>query len=105
MKDALEKAGFEVLTFEDANIDMHKPGNIPWYSTLAGEYKSISGFRMTPLGRALTHVMVSMLEVVRIAPKGSARVSNILNRTAEDLVEGGQREIFTPSWFFVARKI
>jgi len=105
VKDALEKAGFEVLTFEDANIDMHKPGNIPWYSTLAGEYKSISGFRMTPLGRALTHVMVSMLEVVRIAPKGSARVSNILNRTAEDLVEGGQREIFTPSWFFVARKI
>jgi len=105
VKSALEASGFEVLTFEDANIDMHQPGNIPWYSTLAGEYKSLSGFRMTPLGRALTHVMVTTLEFLRIAPKGSARVSNLLNRTAEDLVEGGQKNIFTPSWFFVAKKI
>lgn len=28
----------------------------------------------------------------------------MLNATALDLVAGGQREIFTPSYFFVAKK-
>ena len=89
---------------------------------------SLSGFRMTRLGRACTHAMVTVLETLRIAPKGTAgrgvlvgarrgrssergpdgriqvHVSAMLNATAIDLVEGGKREIFTPSYFFLARK-
>lgn len=66
---------------------------------------TLSGFRMTRLGRVCTHFIVSLLELFRIAPKGSTKVSKLLNDTADDLVEGGALEIFTPSYFFVARKL
>ena len=75
----------------------------PRYETLDGKM-SLSGFRMTRLGRACTHAMVTVLETLRIAPKGTVHVSAMLNATAIDLVEGGKREIFTPSYFFLARK-
>ena len=39
-----------------------------------------------------------------VAPKGTSHVSAMLNATAIDLVEGGKDEIFTPSYFFLARK-
>jgi len=59
---------------------------------------------MTTVGRNCTHIMVRILELLRIAPKGSVRVSALLNATALDLVEGGQKELFTPSYYFLARK-
>lgn len=102
--ECLEKAGFEVVEAYDAERGVHSPQEIPWYETLNGNY-SLSGFRMTWLGRTCTHCMVWFLETVRIAPKGSTKVSALLNATALDLVEGGQLEIFTPSYFFLARKI
>ena len=46
----------------------------------------------------------AFLEFIRIAPKGSTRVSKMLNSTALDLVEGGEKELFTPSYFFKAVK-
>ena len=100
---AVRAAGFEVLDAYDANAGVHSPDQIPWYETLTGKF-SLSGFRMTWLGRVMTHVLVSVLEGVRIAPRGTGKISAILNATAIDLVEGGKREIFTPSYFFVARK-
>lgn len=100
---ALEDAGFEVLDAYDANKNMHSNHEIAWYETLKGSL-SLKGFRMTRLGRICTHLLVSTLEFVRIAPKGSVRVSALLNATALDLVEGGQKELFTPSFFFLARK-
>lgn len=100
---ALEDSGFEVLDSYDANRGVHSPHEIPWYQTLKGEF-SLKGFRMTRFGRICTHCMVFTLETLRIAPKGSLRVSALLNATALDLVEGGEKEMFTPSFFFLARK-
>lgn len=100
---ALEDSGFEVLDYFDANKDVHSEHDIPWYQTLKGEM-SLSGFRMTHVGRICTHILVNVLEFVRIAPKGTVRVSALLNATALDLVEGGEKELFTPSFFFLARK-
>lgn len=99
----LEDSGFEVLDSFDANCNVHSPHEIPWYQTLKGEF-SLSGFRMTYIGRLCTHYLVSTLEFLRIAPKGSVRVSALLCATALDLVEGGEKEMFTPSFFFIARK-
>jgi sterol 24-C-methyltransferase len=65
---------------------------------------TLSGFRMTWLGREITHMFVSTLEALRIAPRGTSKISAILNATAIDLVAGGEKEIFTPSYFFLARK-
>lgn len=100
---ALEDSGFEVLESYDANENVHSKHEIPWYQTLKGEM-SLKGFRMTHIGRVCTHVLVTILETIRIAPKGTVRVSALLNATALDLVEGGENEIFTPSFFFLARK-
>jgi len=99
----LEDSGFEVLDSFDANRTVHSPNEIPWYQTLKGEF-SLKGFRMTYIGRMCTHYLVSTLEFLRIAPKGSVRVSSLLCATALDLVEGGEQEMFSPSFFFVARK-
>ena len=104
VQKALKEAGFEVIACYDANRGQHEPCQIPWYETLNGKW-SISGFRMTRTGRVITHAMVTILETLRIAPKGTTHVSAMLNATAIDLVEGGKRQIFTPSFFFVARKL
>ncbi|CAB9531552.1 methylenesterol C-methyltransferase 2 [Seminavis robusta] len=100
---ALEDSGFEVLEHFDANKGVHRPNQIPWYDTLNGTY-TIKGFRSTRLGRLCTHIMVSTLEFLWIAPKGTTQVSTLLSANALDLVEGGKDEIFTPSYFFMARK-
>lgn len=102
--DCLEQAGFEVLDYYDANAGLHAPNQIPWYEGLNGNFTSLSGFRMSYLGRLCTHTMVWVLELLRIAPAGSVRVSALLNATAIDLCDGGRQEIFTPSFFFLARK-
>lgn len=101
--ECLEKAGFEVIDHYDANKGVHSQYEIPWYDTLNGKM-SLQGFRMTHIGRMCTHAMVWTLELLRIAPAGSTRVSALLNATAIDLCDGGKLEIFTPSYFFVARK-
>jgi len=49
--------------------------------------------------------MCTVLEAIRIAPKGTVRVSSLLNATALDLVEGGEKQLFTPSYYFLARKL
>ncbi|KAJ8611986.1 hypothetical protein CTAYLR_004394 [Chrysophaeum taylorii] len=104
VKQALVDAGFEILDAYDANEGVHDPHQIPWYETLDGKM-SLSGFRMTRIGRSCTHAMVTILEKLRIAPKGTTHVSAMLNATAIDLVEGGKKEIFTPSYFFLAKKL
>jgi sterol 24-C-methyltransferase len=101
--EALEKAGFEVIEHYDANNGVHSIHEIPWYETLNGSM-TLSGFRMTYCGRCCTHMLVMLLELFRIAPRGSTQVSALLNATANDLVEAGKLEIFTPSYFFLARK-
>ena len=101
--ECMEKAGFEILDHYDANRNQHKKNELPWYETLNGKM-SISGFRMTHLGRLITHTMVWTLETLRIAPEGTTKVSALLNATAIDLCDGGKLEIFTPSYFFIGRK-
>jgi sterol 24-C-methyltransferase len=101
--DSMEKAGFEVLDHYDANRGVHAKNELPWYETLNGKM-SITGFRMTHLGRLITHSMVWTLELLRIAPEGTTKVSALLNATAIDLCDGGKLEIFTPSYFFIGRK-
>ena len=102
---ALEKAGFEVVEHFDMHTTMHANRmEIPWYATLAGMEWNLTGFRMTPIGRAITHLFVQTLELLRIAPEGSVRVSKMLNDTAIDLANGGKLEIFSPDYFFLARK-
>lgn len=98
--EALKQAGFEVLWEKDLAAD----APVPWYLPLDKTHFSLSSFRLTAVGRFFTKNMVKVLEYVGLAPEGSQRVQDFLEKAAEGLVEGGRKEIFTPMYFFVVRK-
>jgi sterol 24-C-methyltransferase len=81
-------------------------GDIPWYQPLKGgeSFFSPSNFRTTFLGRWLTRNGVWLLEKVGIAAQGSLATITILEKAGEGVVRGGESEIFTPYFFFLARK-
>ncbi|EME26340.1 sterol 24-C-methyltransferase [Galdieria sulphuraria] len=97
--EGLKDAGFELV---DA-YDLAEFLDIPWYSPLSATF-SLQGFRHTRLGHYVTHLSVQFLEKLGVIPKGSAQVSKLLMNAARDLVEGGKLGIYTPMYFFVARK-
>jgi sterol 24-C-methyltransferase len=99
---ALETAGFEVVESFDAATTSDP--ETPWYLPLLGETSSFLGVRRGRLGRRVARRTIGLLEALRIAPKGSKEVSQMLGRAAEALIAGGQAGIFTPSYFFVARR-
>jgi len=101
--EALKQAGFEIKEAKDVQEIANDPGQIPWYESLGGSF-TLSGFRRTKLGRNMTTVMVTILEFLRIAPKGTTKVQSLLNSTADDLYDGGRFGIFTPSYYFLAQK-
>jgi sterol 24-C-methyltransferase len=81
-------------------------GDIPWYQPLKGgdSFLSPSNFRTTFLGRWITRNGVWLLEKAGIATQGSLATINILEKAGEGVVRGGENEIFTPYFFFLARK-
>ncbi|PIN08614.1 SAM-dependent methyltransferase [Handroanthus impetiginosus] len=99
-RDAVKKAGFEVVWEKDLAVD----SPVPWYSPLDGSHFSLSNFRSTAVGRFFTRNMVMALEKLGIAPKGSQKVQAFLDKAAEGLLAGGKKEIFTPMYFFLAQK-
>ncbi|OMO69746.1 Methyltransferase type 11 [Corchorus capsularis] len=98
--EALKQAGFEVIWEKDLAVD----SPVAWYLPLDKNHFSLSSFRLTAIGRFITKNMVKALEFVGFAPRGSQRVQDFLEKAAEGLVEGGRKEIFTPMYFFLARK-
>jgi len=97
--DALKKAGFEVLEA----YDLATRSDIPWYTALSPNV-SITGFLHTAFGRWVTGRLVRALEYVKLAPNGTTSVHNMLEQAASDLVAAGQKEIFSPMYFVLARK-
>lgn len=99
---ALVQAGFEVLDTQDLASDCGPA--LPWYLPLKGADLTLSGLGRTRIGRTMTNHAVRLLERLRLAPRGVTKVHSILNATADSLVEGGETGIFTPLYFFLARK-
>lgn len=105
---ALENVGFEIVTSEDlADVG----DAIDWYYPLAGDLRQAQSFRdiatmlvMTKFGRAVTTNLCRLLEMVGLAPAGTVNVQGVLETAADALVEGGKLKLFTPMFFFVARK-
>lgn len=105
---ALRNVGFEV----EASVDLADVGDeIKWYYPLEGDFSKAQSFRdvitmsvMTRVGRWTTTQMCRILEMLGLAPKGTVQVQGVLETAADALVEGAQHEIFTPMFFFLARK-
>ena len=100
--DALRTAGFELLDAHDRAPESDP--QTPWYRALQGRDLSLSSIPRTPFGRALTNLTLRAGERLRLFPEGSRAVSTLLNAAADALVEGGRSGIFTPMFFFLARK-
>jgi len=93
--DAMLAAGFEIVDARDLALE----SEIPWYEPLSGKW-SFTGFRHTRIGRYLTHQMVWGMETVGLAPKGVFQIHCMLMKTAIALVQGGEKKIFTPMFFY-----
>ncbi|RUP49678.1 S-adenosyl-L-methionine-dependent methyltransferase [Jimgerdemannia flammicorona] len=105
---ALKNVGFEVVRSQDlADVG----DEVKWYYPLEGDFRKAQSMRdivtmsvMSGIGRWTTTQMCRVLEAVGLAPKGSVEVQKFLETAADALVEGGQKELFTPMFFFLARK-
>ncbi|KAG5490117.1 hypothetical protein JKF63_00236 [Porcisia hertigi] len=102
----MKKAGFEVEEAIDVieQFESSSIKSIPWYQPLVSNYTSVQGLRSTPVGRFLTNIMCRVLELLHLAPKGTHKVTEILEEAADSLVLGGKLGIFTPSFYIRARK-
>ncbi|KAJ3336125.1 Delta(24)-sterol C-methyltransferase [Gonapodya sp. JEL0774] len=109
---ALKDVGFEVEAYEDLSVPPKDAPEAqePWYSTLEGTFSKgtlegmIINFRMAPTGRWFTDHMLGLLEMIRLAPKGINTAHHVLLKAADNLVLGGKMHLFTPMFFFKARK-
>jgi len=83
------------------------PRSLPPMRTRADRFNpsyTLSGFKTTPVGIALTSAAVWVLETLWLAPKGTFTMHRHLVTGAKTLTAGGRLGIFTPMYYFRARK-
>jgi sterol 24-C-methyltransferase len=101
--DALEAAGFEVLGACDRAATADP--KTPWHRELSMTLSlSPKAFKRTKVGRTVSHALLHVLEALRVAPRGATAVSDFLVAGGQALVKAGQAGVFTPMYFFHARK-
>ena len=101
---ALETAGFELIEGMDRGAEQNG-STTPWYRPMESWSRSLGNSVMgVPRGRRTAIGGSRLAEVLRILPKGSADVVEMLDQTANAYVAGGQAGIFTPLYCFLARK-
>ncbi|MDE2745920.1 MAG: methyltransferase domain-containing protein [Chloroflexota bacterium] len=101
--DAFRRAGFEIIQAFDQH-GHHGNAQLPWYIALQGRDFSFRTWARSPAGRRLTEAVTKFLEFVRIAPEGTSEIAAFLNAAADDLIESGELEIFTPDFLVHVRK-
>lgn len=107
--NAIQEAGFKLLECEDL---AERPDPNPWYWPLdASSWRRVQTygdlfytFRMTKLGRNVTHYFFGLMEMVGLAAPGVMKMSDSLCTAADALVLGGKEKIFTPMFLMVGLK-
>lgn len=56
------------------------------------------------IARWRNHTVVTLLAALRIAPKGTVAVHDMLRKTADHLSRGGETGIFSPMHMILCRK-
>lgn len=107
-EQSLIDAGFEI-EYKDDLAQRNK--EIPWYSPLAGNFKycfsykdCLTLFRSSRIGRFFTYLLIQFLEFFNIVPSGSKKIVLALEEAAQNLVKGGESELFTPMMMYIAKK-
>ena len=101
---ALEAAGFELIEGMDRGAE-ENGSTTPWYQPLESWSRTLGNSVMAgPHGRKTAIGGSRLAEALRILPKGSTDVVEMLHRTANAYAAGGRAGIFTPLYCFLARK-
>ena len=104
VNQALETAGFQVIEASDRAVDENSPIT-PWYQPMETRGNTLgNALRRTPLGRKALMGTFRLAEALRMFPKGSADVIDLMDHTANAYVAGGRAGVFTPLYCFLARK-
>jgi sterol 24-C-methyltransferase len=98
---ALVDSGFEILEARDL-LDAGDT-ETPWYAPLTAGLTP-AGLRNGRAGGWLTHRLVQVLEALKLSPQGTVQTHDVLRLAQASLVEGGRARLFTPLYFWVARK-
>lgn len=92
----------------DHDIPTHRP----WYYPLAGMTSHAATWtdywitvRMTHWARQLCFVVISVLEFLRLYPRGTCEAMTTMAYCVDSVVEGGREGIFTPCWWFIGRNV
>jgi sterol 24-C-methyltransferase len=99
---ALRAAGFEVIESRDLAAESHP--DTPWYRALEGRDLSLRSLPRTSIGSRATALVLRILEPLGLVPKGTAEIQTFLSLGADSLVAGGRMGVFTPMFYFKARK-
>ncbi|MYB03617.1 MAG: methyltransferase domain-containing protein, partial [Acidimicrobiaceae bacterium] len=100
----LEAVGFELIEGMDRGAEQDGP-TAPWYQPLESWSRKLGNSLIgVPQGRRTAIGGSRLAEALRILPKGSADVVEMLDRTASAYAAGGRSGIFTPLYCFLARK-
>ena len=100
----LEAAGFEIIEGMDRAVTENGP-TTPWYQPMETCRGTLgNALHIVPLGRKLFLGASRLAEALRVFPKGSSDVIQLMDRTANAYVAGGRAGIFTPLYCFLARK-
>ena len=101
---ALEAVGFQVVEGRDLAVEGDGP-TTPWYQPMESRSGTLdNALRRTPMGRKLILGTAKAAEALRMFPKGSSDVIDLMERTANAYIAGGRSGVFTPLYCFLARK-
>uniref|UniRef100_A0A0A9F5M6 Methyltransferase n=1 Tax=Arundo donax TaxID=35708 RepID=A0A0A9F5M6_ARUDO len=96
----IKDAGFEVVFVKDLAED----SPCPWYQDIEPGYFSCTSFKNSRVGQFFTRAIVTTLEFLCIAPKGSMRLFDIMQTASHGLVTGSREQILTVFFFVLGRK-
>ncbi|MYB25872.1 MAG: methyltransferase domain-containing protein [Acidimicrobiia bacterium] len=103
VNSALSAAGFEVL--EGLDRSNTEGCTVPWYAPMSGRGERLGrGLLRRPTVRKALVAPAKAAELLRILPRGSARVIGLCNRAVDAYTAGGEAGIYTPLYCFLAQK-
>eukprot|EP00324_Dicrateria_rotunda_P007505 CAMPEP_0206177964 /NCGR_PEP_ID=MMETSP1474-20131121/62791_1 /ASSEMBLY_ACC=CAM_ASM_001110 /TAXON_ID=97495 /ORGANISM="Imantonia sp., Strain RCC918" /LENGTH=352 /DNA_ID=CAMNT_0053590103 /DNA_START=30 /DNA_END=1088 /DNA_ORIENTATION=- len=100
---ALVEVGFNMVESRDTALDPNPHGE-EWWVILAPSYFNFFRLQFTPLGTYLMNKVLNFMELIRLAPKGSGEVREMLRQAQLGLVAGGRDGYFTPMYMVLAQK-
>merc|ERR1711998_481640 len=101
--DAAKEVGFTLIESRDAALDPN-PNGEAWWVILAPSYFNLFRLQFTWIGTFLMNIVLNFMEYIRLAPKGSGEVREMLRQAQLGLVYGGQTGSFTPMYMLLAEK-